>query len=266
LSNKLDRVTVVKIGGTTLGSQDTTFEDIVYLQGEGELLVVVHGGAKLVTEWLTRQGTATQIVRGERVTDEVALQMVTAVLGGLVNKEVVAAINSLGGRAVGICGVDGALIQGRIREKEMGYVGEVVKVDLTLLAALLGSGFIPVVGPLGLHSFDKPEGAPALLNVNGDTVAGEIAAALGARRLIFLTDVAGILDRSGQLLSRLSPEEAEALMTSGMASGGMIPKIKACLRAFSAISTARIIDGTRPHALRREIEGDGDGTTIGVSR
>jgi acetylglutamate kinase len=148
----------------------------------------------------------------------------------------------------------------------MGYVGEVVKVSLELLEVLLESGFSPVIGPLGLYSFDRPEGAPLSLNINGDTLAGEIAAAAGAERLIFLTDVAGIFDHSGKLLSWLSPEEAEALMASGVASEGMVVKLKACLRALSNISTARIIDGKQPHALLREIEGASEGTTIGVPK
>ena len=253
---------MVKLGGATLGSHDTTIEDLVKLQQQGKSLVVVHGGAKVVTEWLKRQGVPTRFVRGERVTDEAALEMVTAVLGGLVNKEIVAAINNTGGQAAGISGIDGALIQGRIRDKEMGYVGEVVKVNTSLLEALLQSGFIPVVAPLSLHSFDKPDNAPPMLNVNGDTVAGEIAAAIGAERLIFLTDVAGISDHSGKLIPHLPPDEAEALITSGVASGGMIPKIKACLRALTDTSTTRIIDGRQTHALLREIEGKGNGTTI----
>ncbi len=263
MNNKLNKVIVVKIGGATFGSQDTTIEDIVELQQQGKLLVVVHGGANLVTEWLTRQGTATRFVHGERVTDKAALDMVAAVLGGLVNKEIVANINSMGGQAVGICGVDGALIEGRIRDKEMGYVGAAVKVNLALLTALLESSYIPVVAPLCLHSFDRPEGAPRLLNINGDTVAGEIAAAIGAEKLIFLTDVAGICDRSGRRLLQLSPGEVEALMASGVASGGMIPKIKACLRALHNTSTTHIIDGRQPHALQSEIERGGSGTTIG---
>ncbi|RLF98853.1 MAG: acetylglutamate kinase, partial [Thaumarchaeota archaeon] len=177
-----------------------------------------------------------------------------------------ATINILGGRAAGITGVDGALLQGRIREKEMGYVGEVVKVDLGLLEALLSSGYVPVVAPLALHSFDRPSAAPPLLNINGDTIAGEIAAAISAERLILLTDVAGIRDQSGRLLHRLSAGEAEALMASGVASGGMVVKIKACLKALTSTSTARIIDGTQPHALRSEIEGYCDGTTIEAQR
>jgi len=253
---------VVKLGGATFGSHDTTIEDIVELQRQGRLLVIVHGGAKVVTEWLLRQGISTRFVDGERVTDKAMLEMVTAVLGGLVNKEIVASINNLGGRAVGISGVDGGLIQGRIKNEEMGYMGTVVKVDSALLEALLQSGYIPVVAPVSLHSFDRPDEAPPMLNINGDPVAGEIAAAIGAERLVFLTDVVGICDSSGKLLPQLSPSEAEALMTSGVASGGMIPKIRACLRALSTTSTTRIIDGTQPHALLKEIEGQNGGTTI----
>jgi len=262
LSNKSDEVIVVKIGGATFGNHDSTLEDIVYLQQQGKLLVIIHGGANVVTEWLSRQGISTRFVHGERVTDRPALEMVTAVLAGLVNKEIVAAINSLGGQAVGISGVDGALIQGRIKNEEVGYMGEVVKVNIAPLQALLQAGYVPVIAPVSLHSFDKPDNAPQILNINGDPVAGEIAAAIGAKKLIFLTDVVGICDQSGKLLSQLSSSEAEALIASGVASGGMIPKIKACLRALSGTSTTRIIDGRQPHALLKEIERGGSGTTI----
>jgi acetylglutamate kinase len=262
LSNNLDKAIVVKIGGATLGSHDTAIEDIVELQRQGKSLVVVHGGGKLITEWLAKQGISSRFVQGERVTDQATLEVVISVLAGLVNKEIVAAINSLGGQAVGISGVDGALIEGRIGDEEKGYVGEVVKVNTTLLETLLGSAFIPVVAPVGLNSSDRPANAPTMLNFNADIVAGEIAAATAAERLIFLTDVSGVYKQSGKLLPRLSPGEAEALVASGVASGGMIPKIKACLRALSNTATTCIIDGRQPHALLREIEGKGSGTTI----
>ena len=259
---ELDKVIVVKIGGAIFGSHDTTIEDIVYLQQQGKSLVVVHGGGNLVTEWLSKQGISTRFVHGERVTDKATLEMVTAVLAGLVNKEIVAAINSLGGQAIGISGVDGALIQGRIKDIELGYMGTVVKVNTAPLEALLQAGYIPVVSPVSLHSFDKPGDAPLILNINSDLVAGEIAAAIGAERLIFLTDVVGVCDQSGKLLPQLSSSEAETLMASGVASGGMIPKIKACLRALANTAITRIIDGRQPHALLREIEGQGGGTTV----
>jgi acetylglutamate kinase len=255
-------VTVIKIGGSTFESRDTTIEDIVALQKQGKAMVIVHGGGVTVTEWLTRQGVSTRFVHGERVTDMPALEVVTAVLAGLVNKEIVAAINSLGGQAVGISGIDGALIQSRIKDKEMGYVGTVVKVAPAPLEALLKAGFMPVVAPLSLHAFDRPEEAPPIVNVNGDPVAGEIAAALGAERLIFMTNVAGISDQSGKVIDSLSASEAEALIASGVASGGMVPKINACLRALTSAAVTRIIDGREPHALIKELEGKGGGTSI----
>ncbi len=258
----MGKVIVVKLGGATLGSHDTTIEDIVELQKQGKSLVVVHGGGKVITDWLEKQGIATRFVHGERVTDEATLEVVVSVLAGLVNKEIVAAINSLGGKAIGISGVDGAFIQGRVKEKELGYIGEVVKVNPAPLEALLKSGYIPVVAPVSLHAADKPEKAPKVLNINADAVAGEVAAAIGAERLIFLTDVVGVCDQSGNLLPNLSSDEAEALMASGVASGGMIPKINACLRALSSTAITRIIDGRQPHALLNEVEGKGGGTTI----
>ncbi|MFC1943765.1 acetylglutamate kinase [Chloroflexota bacterium] len=262
MSNSLDKVIVVKLGGATLGNHDTAIEDIVELQRQGKSLVLVHGGGKLITEWLAKQGISSTFLQGERVTDQATLEVVISVLAGLVNKEIVAAINVLGGQAVGISGVDGALIEGRIEDKEKGYVGTVAKVNTALLETLLKSAFIPVVAPVGLNSFDKPDDAPQILNFNADVVAGEIATATTAERLIFLTDVAGISDESGKLLPQLSPSEAEALVASGVASGGMIPKIKACLKALSNTATTCIIDGRQPHALLREIGGEGAGTTI----
>ena len=258
----MNNVTVVKIGGSTLGSRDTTVEDVVTLQQRGEPLVIVHGGGSTVTEWLRKHGIATRFVRGERVTELPALEVVTAVLAGLVNKEIVAAINCRGGRAVGISGVDGSLIESKEKGKDMGYVGTVVKVNTALLEGLLRDGFVPVVSPLSLYSVDRPDGAPKITNVNGDHIAGDIAADLGAARLIFLTDVAGISDKSGSIIPKISAGEAGALMDSGVISGGMIPKVNACLKALNNDTITRIIDGRRPHALLRELESRDGGTTI----
>ena len=263
---KLSKVIVVKIGGATLGSHDTTIEDLVELQRQGKSLVVVHGGGKLITDWLEKQGISSRFVNGERVTDEATLEVVISVLVGVVNKELVADINALGGMAAGISGADGDFIQGKIKDKELGYVGTVAKVNPAPLEELLKSGYIPVAAPISLQAADKPDKAPQVLNINADAVAGEIAAAIGAEKLVFLTDVAGVCDQSGKLLPHLSPDEAEALVTSGVASGGMIPKIKACLGALSGTTTTCIIDGRQPHALLNEIEGKGGGTTIGESK
>ena len=258
----MKEIIVVKIGGATLGSHDTTIDDIVRLQKQGRLLVVVHGGGKLITEWLDRQGVPSCLIHGERVTDKMTLEVVVAVLAGRVNKELVAAINTRGGRAAGISGVDGALIQARIKDASLGYVGEVVGVDTALLEVLLESGYVPVVAPVSLYAPDGPGPALQIVNTNADIVAGEIAAAIGAKSLIFLTDVSGICDQAGNLLPRLSLEEAEALVASGVASGGMVPKVRACLKALSGNAATCVIDGRQPHALLKEIEEGGLGTTI----
>jgi acetylglutamate kinase len=261
MGSKLDKAIVIKLGGATLGSHDTTIADIVALQQKGKSLVVVHGGGKMITSWLEKRGLKTKFINGERVTDEQTLEVVVSVLVGVVNKELVADINAGGGLAVGISGVDGALIQGKFKNKELGFVGEVARINPAPLEALLEGGYIPVVAPIAIA--DKVEKAPRVLNINADIVAGEIAAAIGAEKLVFLTDVAGVADHSGNLLSRLSPGEAEALMAAGTASGGMIPKIKACLRALAGRASAcLIVDGRQSHALIDDINGKGGGTTI----
>jgi acetylglutamate kinase len=253
---------VIKIGGSTFGSGDTTIDDIVALQKKGLALIVVHGGGSTVTNWLKKQGVTTKFIRGERVTDLPGLEVAAAVLAGLVNKEITAAINLRGGRAVGISGVDGALIESKVKDRDMGYVGSVEKVNTGLLKALLDDGFVSVVSPISLYSLGRVADAPGIINVNGDPVAGHIAAALGAKRLVFLTDVVGVTDKSGKLIPSLSVRQAEAMLASGEISGGMIPKVNACLRALNTGSVARIIDGRKSHALLQEIDGDEGGTTI----
>lgn len=254
------KVIVVKIGGSTLGNHDTTLEDLVELQKQGKPLVVIHGGAKVTTEWLARLDIPTSFVNGLRVTDAESLKVVAAALGGLVNKELVVAIQALGGKAVGLSGCDGNLLWARVKSPEMGYVGEIVAVDPTPLKLLVKAGYMPVVAPI---SFGSMEGRVTLLNVNGDTVAGEIAAALAAERLVFLTDVDGIHNGSGQVIRSLNSAEAKDLLASGVASGGMIPKIEASLRALTAAKVVRIIDGRAAHALRDDIAAKARGTKSG---
>jgi len=255
-------IIVIKIGGSTFGSGDTTIEDIVALQKKGTPLVVIHGGGNTCTDWLKRLNINTKFVRGERITDLPSLEVVTAVLAGLVNKEIVAAINTRGGKAVGISAADGLLIESKIKDKEMGYVGAVEKVNPAVLEALLKAGFVPVVSPISLLSIDRTADDPVIINVNGDPIAGEIAVALKAKRLIYLTDVDGIKDGSGQTISKITRAEAEGMVSSGVISGGMIPKINACLRALGAGAVTRIVNGKKPHALLAEITSGDGGTTI----
>jgi acetylglutamate kinase len=258
------RIVVVKIGGSTLGNHDTTLEDLVELQKRGKSLVVVHGGAKVTSEWLARLDIPTSFVNGLRVTDAETLKVVAAALGGLVNKELVVAIQALGGKAVGLSGCDGNLLWASVKSPELGYAGEIVAVDPAPLKLLLNAGYMPVVAPI---SFGSVEGRVMLLNVNGDTAAGEIAAALAAEKLVFLTDVDGIHDGSGLVVPTLNMAEARDMLASGVASGGMIPKIEASLKALTTTRVVRIIDGRASHALLQDITGKGRqaksrGTTI----
>jgi len=257
-------IIVVKIGGSTLGNHDTTLEDLVELQKQGKSLVVVHGGAKVTSEWLARLGIPTSFINGLRVTDAETLKVVAAALGGLVNKELVVAIQALGGKAVSLSGCDGNLLWASIKSPELGYAGEVVAVDPSPLKLLLNAGYMPVVAPV---SYGSVEGRTMLLNVNGDTAAGEIAAALAAEKLVFLTDVDGIHDGSGKVIPRLNLAEAKNMLASGVASGGMVPKMEASLIALTTTQVVRIIDGKISHALLYEITGqarqtESRGTTI----
>ena len=252
-------ITVVKIGGSTLGSHDTTIKDLVTMQKQNISVVVVHGGAKAASEWLAKLNIQTSFINGLRVTDKDSLAVVTAVYAGLVNKELVAAIQDVGGNAVGLSGSDGNLLYAIIKNPQLGYVGDITKVNTKILNLLLDAGYIPVVAPISFGSID---GKATLLNVNGDTVAGEIAAELSAESLIFLTDVDGIHNDSGELVSKLNLNEARNLISSGTATGGMIPKIEACLKASISVPEFHIINGKKSHALLNRLDNQTGGTKI----
>lgn len=253
---------VVKIGGSTLGSHDTSLKDLVALQKEGVDVVVVHGGGNVITQWMQRQGIPPRFVNGLRVTDAPSLEIVVAVLTGVINKELVSQVYGLGGRAIGISGIDGGLLEARISDPELGYVGEISRVDSQPLREILRASYIPVVAPLAIQSKDGSDHSGGPLNINGDTVAGELAHALEAERLIFLTDVEGIMDAGGRVIPRLDRRRAELLSRSGVIHGGMIPKVSACLRALERSPRADIIDGRRIGALLECVRGLATGTTF----
>ena len=255
--------TVIKIGGSTLGEHDTTVQDLAALQRSGINPVVVHGGGKVISEWMTRQGVRPVFKDGLRVTDEEGLKIVVAVLAGLVNKELVVSLSGAGARAVGVSGADGGILKARIKNPDLGYVGTVTDVDPSPLLALLAQGCIPVLAPVAVGVSDEPGRPGFLLNVNADTAAGEVARALGAERLIILTDVEGVLDGSRRLIPRLTRRQAEELINSTVVAGGMIPKIEACLRAHQRGAVSQIIDGRRPGALSESMNGKPIGTRIG---
>ena len=253
---------VVKIGGSTLGSHDTSLKDLVTLQKEGVDVVVVHGGGNVISQWMRQQGIPPRFVNGLRVTDAPSLDIVVAVLTGLINKDLVCLLHRLGGRAIGISGIDGAMLEAYIANPDLGYVGEIKRVDTAPLRAILKSGYIPMMAPLAMHQHDGSEHSGGPLNINGDTVAGEVARALGAERLIFLTDVAGIMDGSGRVIPRLDRRRGRLLLQSGVVRGGMIPKLDACLRALEKTPVADIIDGRTPEALLDCVRGRSAGTRI----
>lgn len=256
------RPTVIKIGGSTLGHLDTTLEDLVALQRRGDLPVVVHGGGATISEWMQRQGIMPRFIRGLRVTDAASLQIAVSVLTGLVNKQLVTAINALGGKAVGLSGVDGAMLEARVVDPELGYVGEVVRVNPEPVLELMGAGYIPLVAPVGIDQAGGSNDSSGMLNINGDTAAGHLAWALEADRLIFLTDVEGVLDSSRRLIPRLTAHGARALLASGVASDGMIPKLEACVQALERVSVAHIVDGRTQGALLNAMEGGEGGTRL----
>lgn len=251
-----DAVTVIKIGGSTLGADDTSLDDVVALSRAGARPVVVHGGGAMITDWLKRMEIESTFVDGLRSTSEAALDVVVGILRGVVNVSLVAQIGALGGRAVGISGVDGGCVTARRYDERLGYVGEITGVNAEFLRSLLDAGVIPVIAPIGLEAPAQP------LNINADTVAGEVARALGASQLIFLTDVEGLLDAGGAVVPELNRERAAALRDEGVLAGGMIPKVDACFRAAEAGVDAFIADGTVPGTVHRIASGATLGTRV----
>ncbi|TFH36352.1 MAG: acetylglutamate kinase [Dehalococcoidia bacterium] len=250
---------VIKIGGSTLGHGDTSLADMVALHARGTRVIVVHGGGAEISRWLSRLGLESQFVDGLRVTGPEELRVVAAVLAGLVNKMLVAQLVENGGKAVGVSGADGELARAAVTNPALGHVGEITVVDPHLLNTLLAGDFIPVVSPVCLGTVSGHE---VLLNVNADDVAAEVAVAVGASSLVYLTDVPGILDSTGQVIAHVAAQEIEPLINGGVIRGGMIPKARACMRASRGVPRTRIIDGTATHALLREDDPDPGGTTI----
>ncbi len=265
---------VVKYGGHAMGNPELArdfAEDVVLLKAVGINPVVVHGGGPQIGAMLKKLGVESAFVDGLRVTDAETARVAEMVLSGAINKELVAWIGQAGGRAVGISGKDGGFVtaekvtrttrdpDSNIEQAiDLGFVGEPKRIDRTILDTISASGMIPVVAPIGVgddgHTY----------NINADTMAGAIAAAMGASRLFLLTDVMGVLDKSGRLLSDLDPAAIAALRADGTISGGMIPKLETCVTAVEAgVDAAVVLDGRVPHAMLLEIfTARGAGTLI----
>ncbi len=263
------KTVVIKYGGAAMERADLKEPfalDVILLRFVGMKPVIVHGGGPQIGALMKRLGKEPRFVGGMRVTDEETVEIVEMVLVGKINKEIVGLINHHGGKAVGLSGKDAGLLRARKRkhrlpsgeEVDLGLVGEVELVNVEPIRLLEDNGFIPVIAPVGVGS----EGET--YNINADLVAGEVAAALGAEKLIHLTDVQGILDSAGKLVSTLSRKEAERLVTAGVIDGGMLPKVESALRALEGgTAKAHIIDGRVPHAILLELfTREGVGTEI----
>ena len=248
----------MKIGGSTLGAHDTSLADIAAARRDGRAIVVVHGGGATISAWLGRSGVQATFVRGLRATDAATLDVVVAVLAGVVNKQLVAALNALGAPAIGLSGADSMILQARRYDEELGFVGKIHRVNPYPLEELLRLGYVPVVAPIAIES--DGAGGAQLVNTNADTAAGELAAALAAEQLVFLTDVDGVLE-GGSVLPELDLAHAGRLIADGIAAGGMIPKLEAAVRAAGAGCATRIVNGTREHALASALAGEG-GTVV----
>ncbi|MHB1585585.1 MAG: acetylglutamate kinase [Acidiferrobacteraceae bacterium] len=268
------RTVVVKYGGNAMvedALKSAFAENIVLMKLVGINPVIVHGGGPQIGRVLERIGKESRFVEGMRVTDRETMDVVEMVLGGLVNKEIVALINQHGGRAVGLTGKDGGLVRARkmiVRREtadgfpseiiDIGHVGEVDSIDPAIVALLDTQDFIPVIAPIGV------DGGGQTYNINADLVAGELAATLGAEKLMLLTNTSGVLDKDGHLISRLPKHRAEELIAAGTISGGMKPKVQTAIAAVArGVRAAHIVDGRVAHALLLELFTDqGVGTLI----
>lgn len=247
---------VIKLGGSALAHQRDVVQDIVWLRSLGSNPVLVHGGGPDINEWLRRLNVPTRFENGLRVTDAGTLEVVRMVLGQL-NQSLVLLAAQLGGRAFGMSGTDGSMVRARIANERLGFVGEIETVDPAPVQTLIAQGYIPIVAPLA----QGPNGT--CLNINADLVAAHLADALSAEKLIFLSDVVGICRKDGSLISELTEAQAQQLIQEGVITGGMIPKVSACLDALLTVPRVHIVDGRESHVLLRELFTDqGAGTMI----
>jgi acetylglutamate kinase len=269
-----EEIIVIKYGGHAMGEEQAARDfarDVVLLEQAAINPVVVHGGGPQIAAMLKKLGIKSEFAAGLRITDEATVEIVEMVLAGSINKQIVGYINAAGGKAIGLCGKDGNMVQARKVTRtvvdpdsnieklvDLGFVGEPDKVDLFVLNAVLGKEMIPVIAPVAAAA------GGGTFNVNADTFAGAIAGALKAKRLLLLTDVPGVLDSSKNLIPELSVADARRLIADGTISGGMIPKVETCIYALDqGVEGVVIMDGKVPHAVLLELLTDhGVGTLM----
>ena len=268
-----DAIVVVKYGGHAMGDEAKAREfarDIVLLEQSGINPVVVHGGGPQIGAMLAKLGIKSSFAAGLRITDKATVEIVEMVLAGAINKQIVGMINAEGGRAIGLCGKDGNMViarkangtvhvdeTGRDEAIDLGFVGEPETVDTMVLDQVLGRDLIPVLAPVAMGVDGET------YNVNADTFAGAIAGALRAKRLLFLTDVPGVLDADKKLIKQLRVEDIRQLIADGVVTGGMIPKVQTCIYAIDqGVEGVVILDGKQPHSVLVELLTDGGAGTL----
>ena len=262
LSEKVENdVIVVKIGGSTLGIEGSTLQDLINLKKLGYEVVIVHGGGKQISEWASKLGIRPEFINGLRRTDLQTMEVAIGVLGGLINTKIVNELNVNGVSAVGITGVSDRLFSATIKDEKLGLVGELVDCNVISLLAILKVS-IPVVAPIAFNIGFKDIEKDGILNVNADTAAGYLAKSLNAKKLVFQSDVEGVLDFNGRVIPHMTRTQANEIIKSGIAKEGMIPKIEACINSLSNVSSTHIIDGRVNGALLDCVNNKPIGTRI----
>lgn len=261
------KIVVIKYGGNAMISEDlrqSVATDIVLMQCVGLKPVIVHGGGPHISDFLKKIGEESKFINGLRYTDEKTMEIVQMVLGGKVNKDLVSLIEGAGGKAIGLCGIDGSFIKAKklVEDVDLGYVGEITSIDTKIINMALTSGFIPVIGSIAISEDDKQA-----YNINADTCAAKVASALKAEKLLLLTNVPGLMidpNDPSSLISILRLHEVKKLHADKIINGGMIPKINCCVEAVRmGVKSAHIINGTLPHSILLELlSQEGIGTMI----
>ena len=239
---EMKEIVVIKLGGSTLSEMDNNLKEIADLHISGIPVVIVHGGGALISEWMNKLEIKTDFIDGLRVTDENSIQIVTSILGGLVSKTLVASIINKNCKAIGLSGIDDNIFTAKFLDLTHGYVGNIINTNSEFVELLLNKEYLPVIAPIAINNelIDPP-----LLNINGDIAASALAVSLQADKLIFLTDVDGVLDENSKLISTLNTAQSKSLISNGTAKSGMIPKINSCIDAVESNVESFIINGTK---------------------
>lgn len=257
----MNNLTVIKIGGSTIEEWDNSLSQIKTIIDKGNNILLVHGGGKTVSEWSAKLGIRAEFVKGLRKTDSETLEVACAVLSGLVNNRLVSNLENIGVNAIGLSGISSKLILAKPVSDELGLVGEIKGINNSILIKLIELGYVPVVSPLGFNIESNQMTHDGILNINADFVAGKIASSLKASKIIYQTDVDGILDQMGRVIPRMTLKQAKELLESGIIGGGMIPKLESCIKALENVEYGYIINAYSD-SLMRIFEGIEIGTQI----